>query len=74
MTQVGDEKQIGQGLIQKTFSYEPLGSLVDIIFNAAGQVVRATVQKKNGGGGGESSSSAPPSSSTPMPVSLPTSE
>ncbi|CAI6337063.1 unnamed protein product [Periconia digitata] len=72
MTQVGDEKNIGQGLIQKTFSYEALGSLVDIVFNTAGQVVQATVQKKNGGGGGGSSTSAS-SSSTATPVSLPVS-
>lgn len=72
MTQVGEEKQIGQGLIQKTFSYEALGSLVDIVFNTAGQVVQATVQKKSGGGsGGGSSTSAPASSATP--VSLPVS-
>ncbi|KAK3209187.1 hypothetical protein GRF29_69g1008171 [Pseudopithomyces chartarum] len=72
MTQVGDIKQIGNGLIQKTFSYEPLSSLVDIVFNAAGQVVQATVQKKNGGGGGGSSSSAS-SSPTATPVTLPVS-
>lgn len=71
MTQVGNDKNIGQGLIQKTFSYEALGSLVDIVFNAAGQVVQATVQKKNGGGGSSSTSSAP--SSTATPVSLPVS-
>ncbi|KAF2684449.1 hypothetical protein K458DRAFT_366818 [Lentithecium fluviatile CBS 122367] len=64
MTQVGDEKNIGNGLIQKTFSYEALGSLVDIVFNAAGQVVQATVQKKSGG----SSTSA---SATATPVTLP---
>jgi hypothetical protein len=70
MTQVGDIKQIGNGLIQKTFSYAPLGALVDIVFNAAGQVVQATVQKKSGGGGSTTSTSA---SSTPTPVTLPTS-
>lgn len=63
MTQVGEQKSIGQGLIQKTFEYAELGSLVDIVFNAAGQVVRATVQKKQGGG------SSP--SATPSPVTLP---
>ena len=66
MTQVGEEKNIGNGLIQKTFSYEALGSLVDIVFNAAGQVVQATVQKKTGGGGSSTSASA-----TPTPVTLP---
>ncbi|KAF2242426.1 hypothetical protein BU26DRAFT_494972 [Trematosphaeria pertusa] len=69
MTQVGDEKQLGNGLIQKTFSFEQLGSLVDIIFNTAGQVVQATVQKKSGGG----STTTTPSASTATPVTLPVS-
>ncbi|KAF2731642.1 hypothetical protein EJ04DRAFT_514407 [Polyplosphaeria fusca] len=72
MTQVGGEKQIGNGLIQKTFSYEALNALVDIVFNTAGQVVQATVQKKSGGGGGGGSTTVP-SSSTAMPVTLPVS-
>ncbi|KAF2748674.1 hypothetical protein M011DRAFT_389840, partial [Sporormia fimetaria CBS 119925] len=75
MTQVGDQKQVGQGLVQKTFSYEPLGALVDIVFNTAGQVVQAVVQKKQGGGGGSSSIVVPSStaapSSTATPVQLP---
>lgn len=33
---VGSTKQVGQGLTQKTFNYEPLGALVDIVTNAAG--------------------------------------
>lgn len=76
MTQVGGEKQVGQGLIQKTFSYGALDALVDIVFNTAGQVVQAVVQKKNGGGGGGGSSSTSASasvSSTATPVSLPVS-
>jgi len=68
MTQVGDIKNIGNGLIQKTFSYAPLSALVDIVFNAAGQVVQATVQKKSGGGGGSATSTA---SATATPVTLP---
>ncbi|KAF1980424.1 hypothetical protein BU23DRAFT_495864 [Bimuria novae-zelandiae CBS 107.79] len=71
MTQVGDIKQIGNGLIQKTFSYDPLSALVDIVFNAAGQVVQATVQKKNGGGGSSSTSAS--STPTATPVTLPVS-
>jgi hypothetical protein len=75
MTEVeGSLKQLGQGKTQKTYNYEPLGSLVDIVFNSAGQVLQATTQKdkdKNGGGGGSSSSAS--ASSTPMPVSLPVS-
>ncbi|KAH7064169.1 hypothetical protein BKA63DRAFT_482962 [Paraphoma chrysanthemicola] len=71
MTEVtGSAKQIGQGLTQKTFKYDALGSLIDIVFNTAGQVVQAVVQKPTSGGGGGSSSSA---SGTPMPVTLPVS-
>jgi len=75
MTEVaGSAKQVGQGMTQKTFNYEPLNALVDIVTNTAGQVVSAVVQKKNGGGGGGSgggSSSTASASGTPMPVSLP---
>ncbi|KAF1960652.1 hypothetical protein CC80DRAFT_488938 [Byssothecium circinans] len=71
MTQVGGVKQLGNGLIQKTFSYDALSALVDIVFNAAGQVVQATVQKPSGGGGGKPTSSA--ASSTATPVTLPVS-
>lgn len=71
MTQVGDSKQIGNGNVQKTFSYEPLGALVDIVFNAAGQVLQATVQKKSGSGGGSSSTAS--ASATATPVTLPVS-
>jgi hypothetical protein len=77
MTEVtGSVKQVGQGLTQKTFNYEPLNALVDIVTNTAGQVVSAVVQKKNGGGGsggGSSSTASASASGTPMPVSLPVS-
>lgn len=73
MTQVGEEKQVGQGLVQKTFSYEPLSALVDIVFNTAGQVVQAVVQKKSGGGGGGGSTTSGASSATATPVTLPVS-
>lgn len=74
MTQVGGITQLGNGLIQKTFSYEALGSLVDIVFNTAGQVVQATVQKGgSGSGGGSSSSVSSSATATPMPVTLPVS-
>jgi hypothetical protein len=58
MTQTGVAKSVGNGLTQKTYSYSPLNSLVDIVFNTAGQVVQAVVQKKNGGSssGGSSGS------------------
>ncbi|KAL1586107.1 hypothetical protein WHR41_04744 [Cladosporium halotolerans] len=52
MTETGVTKSLGNGLTQKEFSYSPLNSLVDIVFNSAGQVVQAVVQKKNNGGSG----------------------
>lgn len=45
MTDTGVVKQLGDGLVQKTYSYAPLNALVDIVLNAAGQVVSAVVQK-----------------------------
>ncbi|KAF2714225.1 hypothetical protein K504DRAFT_462653 [Pleomassaria siparia CBS 279.74] len=68
MTQVGADKNLGNGLIQKTFEYAALGSLVDIVFNTAGQVVQAVVQKATGGGG-----STTTAASTAMPITLPVS-
>lgn len=57
MTETGVTKKLSNGLTQKEFSYSPLNSLVDIVFNSAGQVVQAVVQKKNGSSGGSGSSS-----------------
>lgn len=68
MTQTGASQSVGQGLTQKTYSYSPLNSLVDIVFNTAGQVVSAVVQKKNGGSSGSSSGSG--SNSTVSTASL----
>ena len=48
MTQTGATQTLSNGLVQKTFSYSPLNALVNIIFNAAGQVVQATVAKMTG--------------------------
>ncbi|RMY91781.1 hypothetical protein D0862_09640 [Hortaea werneckii] len=56
MTFTGDSKSIGSGLTQKTYSYSPLKSLVDIVFNKAGQIVQATVQKSGSGNGSSSAS------------------
>ncbi|ETI24573.1 hypothetical protein G647_03942 [Cladophialophora carrionii CBS 160.54] len=85
MTDTGVSKTLSGGLVQKTFSYAPLNALVDIVFNTAGQVVQASVQKQNGGGGGGSGgststtsvasttgSSKPASSSTAARVVNPT--
>lgn len=49
MTLTGSVESLSGGLTQKTYSYDPLGSLVDIIFNAMGQVVQATVVKSTSG-------------------------
>lgn len=57
MTETGITKSLGDGLTQKEFSYSPLNSLVDIVFNSAGQVVSAVVQKKNNSGSASSSGS-----------------
>ncbi|KAK5552808.1 hypothetical protein LTR46_009224 [Exophiala xenobiotica] len=49
MTDTGVSQSLSGGLTEKTFSYTPLNALVDIVFNTAGQVVQATVQKTTGG-------------------------
>lgn len=39
MTEVaGSVKQVGQGLTQTTYNYEPLSALVDVITNTAGKM------------------------------------
>ncbi|KAK4196015.1 hypothetical protein QBC40DRAFT_287975 [Triangularia verruculosa] len=68
MTFTGVAKELGNGLTQKTYKYDALGSLVNIIFNTMGQVVQAVVVGKDnggGGGGGGSSTSTPPATSAP---------
>lgn len=49
MTLTGTIESLGGGLTKKAYSYDALGSLVDIIFNALGQVVQATVVKSTSG-------------------------
>ncbi|KAI1621884.1 hypothetical protein EDD37DRAFT_498624 [Exophiala viscosa] len=58
MTDTGVSQTLSGGLIEKTFSYSPLNALVDIVFNAAGQVVQATVATTGAGATATSSSSA----------------
>ena len=48
MTETGTTQSLGSGLTQKTYSYSPLSALVNIVFNTAGQIVQATVQKATG--------------------------
>jgi hypothetical protein len=83
MTEVaGTIKQVGQGLTQKTYKYDALGSLVDIVTNAAGMLINLrcfesiltsftgqvvqAVVQKPSGGGGGSGGGA---SSTVRPSS-----
>ena len=48
MTYTGVSQDLGSGNIQKTYSYSPLGALVNIVFNSLGQILQATVVKQNG--------------------------
>ena len=63
MTFTGDQKNLPNGLTQKTYSYGPLGSLVNIVFNTLGQVVQASVVKKGAGGASSTGGSGGSSSS-----------
>jgi hypothetical protein len=65
MTFTGTQQTLSNGDVQKTYSYNPLNALVDIIFNAAGQIVQAVVVKKGGSGGSTSTSTAPVTTATP---------
>lgn len=69
MTFTGDAKTLSGGLIQKTYKYEPLGTLVNIIFNALGQVVQATVASSTSSGGSTSTTSATTATATTSPAS-----
>ncbi|KAI1640996.1 hypothetical protein F4809DRAFT_588322 [Biscogniauxia mediterranea] len=77
MTYTGAQEILDGGLIQKTFSYSPLNALVNIVFNAAGQVVQAVVVKGDGPGGSSTSSTAAatsaPTTSTSAAMSTATS-
>lgn len=66
MTDTGVSQTLSGGLVEKTYSYSPLNTLVNIVFNAAGQVVQASVAKQNGGGSSTTTttSSSPPSTTT----------
>lgn len=68
MTFTGQSQQLGNGLVQKTYSYSPLNALVNIILNSAGQVVQATVAKQTG-----ATTTTGSATSTATPVSLPVS-
>ena len=64
MTITGVEQTLSNGLVKKQYSYSPLKALVDIVFNKAGQVVQAVVDKTSG----SSSSTTTSASSTSTPT------
>ncbi|KAL5325496.1 hypothetical protein ACEPPN_006622 [Leptodophora sp. 'Broadleaf-Isolate-01'] len=69
MTETGVVQQLGNGQVRKQYLFGALGTLVDIVFNAAGQILQATAVKPSStGGGAVSPTAASVSSSTPMPV------
>jgi len=74
MTDTGVSQTLSGGLVQKTYSYSPLSALVDIVFNQAGQVVQATVQKQSGSGGSTTTGSSGTASTTAAPVSSTTTQ
>ncbi|ETN41315.1 uncharacterized protein HMPREF1541_03250 [Cyphellophora europaea CBS 101466] len=65
MTQVGGDQTLSNGLIQRTFDYSPLNAVVEMLFNTAGQVVQAVVNRGGGGGGGGGGSSSTSISAAP---------
>ncbi|KAK7937780.1 uncharacterized protein PG986_014648 [Apiospora aurea] len=65
MTYTGAQKVLDGGLIQKTYKYDPLSALVNVVTNAAGQVVQAVVVGKDNNGGTTSSTVSSQPTSTP---------
>ncbi|KAK8076270.1 hypothetical protein PG994_003542 [Apiospora phragmitis] len=68
MTYTGAQKILDGGLIQKTYKYDPLSALVNVVTNAAGQVVQAVVVGKDGNGGTTSSTVSSSSQPTGTPA------
>lgn len=69
MTFTGDAKTLSGGLIQKTYKYDPLGTLVNIVFNALGQVVQATVASSTSGSSTSTTSATTATAATSAPAS-----
>jgi hypothetical protein len=57
MTFTGQEQVLSSGLIQKTYEYEELGALANIVFNSLNQIVQAQVVKGGGNDDGKAVSS-----------------
>lgn len=53
MTATGQERNLDGGMIERTFSYEPLDALVNIVFNSLNQIVQATVVRGGGSDDGD---------------------
>jgi len=68
MTFTGQQKDLGNGLTQKTYLYSPLGTLVNIVFNSLGQVVQAVAVKGGSSGGGGSGGGTTTAASTAKPT------
>lgn len=70
MTFTGDVETLSGGLTQKTYKYDSLGTLVNIIFNALGQVVQATVASSTSSSASASTTTATTATAgTTAPVS-----
>lgn len=70
MTYTGSEEQLGNGLTRRTYEYEALGALVNVVTNAADQVVQAVVVK--GGNGDDDDDGGSSSTATTLPSSTAT--
>ncbi|CZT13768.1 hypothetical protein WAI453_011644 [Rhynchosporium graminicola] len=71
MTETGEVTQLGNGQVKKQFLFGALGTLVDIVFNSAGQILQASAVKNStsgGNGGGSTSTSRPISRATPITI------
>ncbi|KAM0210050.1 hypothetical protein ACHAQI_006165 [Fusarium lateritium] len=69
MTFTGQEKTLANGLLQKTYEYAELSSLVNIVFNKAGQIVQAQVVKGGAGGDGDEPSGTASATAKPTATS-----
>lgn len=68
MTETGVVQQLGNGQVKKQYLYSELNALVDIVFNAAGQILQATVVKPTSTAGGTTTATTVPASSTAAPI------
>ncbi|TLS30691.1 hypothetical protein PpBr36_02560 [Pyricularia pennisetigena] len=73
MTFTGQQKTLDNGLIQKTYEYDALGALVNVVTNSLNQVVSAVVIKggatnPGNGGGGSGGGTSTTSATTQQPT------